>query len=221
MQDVITEFLVAPLWAQIGMVLFTVMVVVSVIGPSVRRRRLRKQFGSIARELGKGLPASRDWPVVFAVTAEEREFEIRHDLRSRSRGGAYRGPTGHLLIVATRLAGTRWSMSQVDIQTMGRVGSWLARKVPGTGDAAFDARFRVVQDGLPPRDGWVDATTRQAITRFVDEVPLPGVIWIREGELLFTMEDPWKGIDGPAIRALLRQLGALASALDRTARGWA
>jgi uracil-DNA glycosylase len=56
-----------------------------------------------------------------------------------------------------------------------------------------------------------------AIAQFLDEAPLPGVIWIREGELQFTMQSDWAGLDGGAIRALLERQGALVSALDRTA----
>lgn len=95
---------------------------------------------------------------------------------------------------------------------------WLASGKRPTGDADFDARFLVVEDGLPARDGWLDAATRKAIAQFLDEAPLPGVIWIREGELAFTMQTPWTGVNAPAVRALLERQSALASALDRTAR---
>jgi hypothetical protein len=121
------------------------------------------------------------------------------------------------LITATRLKSNRWSLHQVDISKPGRLGSWLASGKRPTGDADFDARFLVVEDGLPARDGWLDAPTRKAIVQFLDEAPLPGVIWIREGELQFTMQN-WTGLNGPAIRALLERQGALVSALDRTAR---
>lgn len=80
-------------------------------------------------------------------------------------------------------------MHQVDVRKPGRIASWLTRGKHLTGDADFDARFLVVEDGLP-RDGWLDAPTRKAIARFLDEAPVEGVLWIREGELLFTMQHP-------------------------------
>jgi hypothetical protein len=216
-QDAIAGFQSAPLWAQIAMVLFAAMVVVAIVEPTVRRRKFRRHFAAIARGLEQPPPSKRELPVAIRVRINDRDFEVRHDLRSTSRGGSYRGPTGHLLITATRLTSNRWSLHQVDISKPGRLGSWLASGKRSTGDADFDARFLVVEDGLPARDGWLDAPTRKAIAQFLDEAPLPGVIWIREGELTFTMQN-WTGVNGPAIRALLERQNALVSALDRTAR---
>lgn len=108
-------------------------------------------------------------------------------------------------------------MHQVDIRTVGRLGAWLARRTSPTGDADFDARFLVIEDGLPAREQWLDAATRTAIAQFFDAVPVPGVVWIREGELTFTIEPPWKGVDGAALRSLMERQGTLVSALDRTA----
>ncbi|MBA2355581.1 MAG: hypothetical protein H0V80_13045 [Acidobacteria bacterium] len=110
-------------------------------------------------------------------------------------------------------------MHQVDITKL--VGL-LARLVSGrrrrlSGDADFDQRCLVIEDGVPVRDGWLDAATRKEIARFVDEAPLPGTIWIHDGALVFIMRDPWTGIDGPVVRALLERQGGLASALERTA----
>lgn len=215
-QDAIAGFQTAPPWAQIAMVLFAAMVLVAFVGPSVRHRKFRRHFDAIARELGQGASSTRGWPVAFSVSVDGRAFKITHDFRSTSRGGSYRGPTGYLLIAATPLASDRWSMHQVDISRIGRLGSWLVSRKRLTGDADFDARFMVVEDGLPARDGWLDAATRTDIAQFLDMAPLPGVIWIREGQLLFTMQDPWTDVDGPAVRALLGRQGALVTALDRT-----
>jgi hypothetical protein len=215
-QDAIAEFQRAPLWAQIAMVLFAAMVLSSFIGPSVRHRKFRRRFDAIARGLGLAPPSTKGWPVAVSLDVDGRAFNVTHDFRSTSRGGSYRGPTGYLLITGTQLASERWSMHQVDISMLGRVGSWLVSRKRLTGDADFDARFLVVEDGLPVRDGWLDAATRTAIAKFVDETPLPGVIWIRAGQLLFTMGDPWTAVDGPAIRALLQRQSILATALDRT-----
>lgn len=217
MQDAIVAFQSAPLWAQIGMVLFAAMALVAVIEPSVRRRKYRRQFDAIARGLGQQPPAGRGLPATFSVSVDGRAFEITHDLRSTSKGSSYRGPSGHLLITATQLAGKRWSMHQVDISKLGKLGSWLVSGKKLTGDADFDARFLVVEDGLPAREGWLDATIRTELARFLDQAPVSGPIWIRDGKLLFTMPDKWTGVDGQALRALLQRQGALASALDRTA----
>lgn len=217
MQDVIAAFGSAPLWAQIAMGLFAAMGLVAVVEPSVRRRRFRRRFDAIARALGHQPATSRGLPVAFSVSVEGRAFDVRHDLRSTSRGGSYRGPTGYLLITAAQLAGNRWSMHQVDISKPGALRSWLASEKRVIGDADFDARFLVVEDGLPARDGWLDAPTRQEIARFLNEAPLPGLIWIRGGELQFTMQGPSTSVDGPTIRALLQRQHALISALDRTA----
>jgi hypothetical protein len=218
MQDAIAGFQSAPVWAQIAMGLFAALVVAALVQPTLRRRKFRRGFDAIARGLEQPPPSSRRWPAAFRVRVHERDFDVRHDLRSSSRGGSYRGPTGYLLITATRLASDRWSLHQVDISKPGRLASWLAGGKRPTGDADFDARFLVVEDGLPARDGWLDAPTRKAIAQFLDEAPRPGVIWIREGELQFTMQGDWSGLDGPAIRALLQRQGALASALDRSVR---
>jgi hypothetical protein len=75
-------------------------------------------------------------------------------------------------------------------------------------------RFIVTEDKTPVRDGWLDGGTRQAIARFFDDVPLPGLLWIRQGELQFIMQNPWKGIDGQGIRGLLERQTVLASALE-------
>ena len=69
---------------------------------------------------------------------------------------------------------------------------------------------------MPVRDGWLDGDTRQAIVRFFDAAPLPGLVWIHEGELQFIMQEPWTGLDGQAIRGLLERQAVLASALERT-----
>lgn len=217
MQDAVAAFQIAPLWAQIAMVLFAAMAAIAVIQPTVRRRTFRRRFDAIAQSLGQRAPTTRELPFGFSVSIGGRPFEVRHDLRSTSRGGSYRGPSGFLLITATRLTSTRWAMHQVDIKKLGKIGSWLVSGKRLTGDAEFDARFVVIEDGLPARDGWLDAATRKAIARFFDEASAPGVLWLRDGELSFTMPDTWPPADGVAMRALLEHQNALAAALDRTA----
>jgi len=218
-QDAIAGFQAAPLWARVAMVAFAVMAVVAVFGPSFRHRRFRRRFDALAQELGQQPPAGRGWPVLFPISGDGRAFEIRHDFRSRGKRSSYRGPTGYLLLIATRLAGTKWQMQQVDLTRLeGRLARLLTR-TRLTGDSDFDARCVVVEDGVPVRDGWLDAATRQEVARFLSMAPAPGIVWIREGELLCIAEDPWAGVDGPFIRALLGRQAALAAALERTADG--
>jgi hypothetical protein len=217
-QDAIAGFQAAPVWAQIGMVFFAFTVVVFMVEPSIRRWKCRGQFDAIAGGLEQPRPAGRGLPAMFSITIDGRAFEVRHDLRSSSRGSSYRGPSGFLLITATRLASDRWAMHQVDMSVLNKRLAWLVSSKRLTGDAEFDARYLVVEDGLPVRETWLDAETRAAIARFLDAAPIPGLIWIRERELQFIMQTPWTGVDGPVMRALLERQGALASALDRSAR---
>jgi hypothetical protein len=216
-QDAIAGFQAAPLWAQMAIALFAIMVIVAIVEPPLHRWRYRRRFDEIVRGLGQATPRDGGWPVTSTVSVDGRAFELRYDIRAGGRGSSYRGPRGHLLTTATRLAGTRWPLHQVDIS---RLEGLLARFVASkrlTGDGAFDERFYVVEDGAPVRKGWLDAARRQAITRFFDETRLRGLIWIRNGELQFIIQPPWKGIDGPAMRALLGRQAVLAAALERTA----
>lgn len=217
MQDAIAGFQSAPFWAQIAIVLFATMAVVMFVEPSLKRRKFRRKFDAIARGLGQQPPVKRGWPMTCSLRVDDRAFQVTHDFRTTSKGSSYRGPSGYLLITSTRLASERWSMHQVDVLTLGRIGSWFLSDKRLTGDTDFDARFVVRQDGLPVREAWLDADTRAAFARFLDAAPRPGVIWIREGELQFTMQDPWTGLDGPVLQELMRRQGALAAALDRTA----
>ena len=76
-------------------------------------------------------------------------------------------------------------MHQVDIQP---VAKWLSRLIGNrlaTGNPAFDARFIIKQDGLPAREGSLDAATREALGRFFERVPKRGVIWIARAILQF------------------------------------
>jgi len=216
MQDAIAGFQSAPPWAQVGMVLFAVMAVVMLVGPSVRKRKFRRHFDAIVRGLGQEPPAGSGVPVSCALTVDDRAFQIRYDIRLGGGGSTYRGPRGDLLVTTTPMAGTRWGMHMIDITPLQGVLSRLVRSRRATGDAAFDERFAVVEDGLPVREGWLDAATRQEVARFFDGAP-PGLVWIRDGELQFLMQNPWTGLDGPVIRALLQRQAVLASALERTA----
>jgi hypothetical protein len=216
MDHLVESFTTAPLWAQIFLLFFALTAVVMMVEPSIRKRRFFRQFDAIALGLGRQPPRRHAWPVMVPVSIGERAFEVRHDYRASGKGTSYRGPTGYLLVTATRLRGERWPMHQIDIRALGRL-SWLTSGKRLTGDTDFDARFLVVEDGLPVRDGWLDANVRQEITRFLGEAPIEGVLSVREGELLFTMSNPWTGIDGPAVRAILERQVALASALERTA----
>lgn len=217
MQDAIAGFESAPFWAQIAMAIFAALVAIAVVAPRVTKRKFRSRFDRLALELGQEPPTAGGWPVAFSMSSDGRVFEIRHDLRRPdSKGSSPRGPTGFLLLTVTRLTGTEWPTHSVEItRPEGRLSPLVSGKRP-TGDQDFDERVMVVEDGVPVRAGWLDAATRQAILRFFDGQP-PGLVWIRDGELQFIMQDPWSGADGPGLRSLLQKQAALATALERTA----
>ncbi len=218
MEDAIVGFQAAPLWAQIAMALFACTAVFMIVGPSIRKRRFRRHYNAIAHDLGQPPPGG-DWPFAFRVAVEGRASEVRYDFRgtsSRGTSGSYRGPHGYLLTTATPLAGTRWPLHQVDISRVDGMLSRLVAKQQATGDPEFDARYMVVEDGLPVRAGWLNGDTRHAISRFMSDAPPAGLLWIQEGELRYVMQNPWTGIDGQVIRTLLERQAALASALERT-----
>jgi hypothetical protein len=214
MQDAIAGFVEAPLWAQGAMVFFAVIAVLMVFGPSVAKRRFRRKFNAIAHALGTQ-PRGKDWPYTASHQVDGRTFTLTHDYRGSGKGSSYRGPRGYLLTVSTPLAGSGWGMHQVDVMKVGGRLSRLIQRGTPTGDAEFDARFAVVEDGLPVRHRWLDADTRRALAAFFDIAPLDGTLWIREGVLSFIMCDPWTGLDGAAIERLLQQHATLAQALEQ------
>jgi hypothetical protein len=215
-QDVIIGFEEAPRWAQVAMAFAAVFVVYAMLEKPIRRLTYRRRFRAFARALGQQPPVERGWPTTFSIDNGSRSIEIRHDFRTSFRGSSYRGPLGHLLIVSTRLAGTKWEMHSVDISRLTRLAGLLASRVK-SGDAEFDGRFMVVEDGVLVRDHWLDAPTRQEIARFFDHAPAKGVIWIHNAELQFIMYLRWPEPDAAVMRALLDRQTALASALEATA----
>lgn len=218
LQDAIAGFQEAPRWAQIAMVLLALTFVWMMLGSSLTRRKHRRHFTALVCGLAGSPPSSRDWPFISRLDAAGRSFQLRHDLRFTSRNSSYRGPTGHLLITATRLSGDRWKMHQADVQPITKWLSKWASRVSRTGDADFDGRFIVREDGLPAREGWLDTPTRQAITEFFAAAPKPGVIWIREGDLQYLISQPWTDLDAPAARRVIEAQAVLADALERSAR---
>lgn len=215
LQDAVAEFGRMPPWARVAVTLFAVTALVMLFGPSVAHRRYRRRFDALARALGCQPPSGRGWPVSFTLEGAGRAFEVRHDYRVTGR--FYRGPSGHLLITETPLAGRRWEMHQVDVV---RLDSWLARRFARRLERGFgsSAPFGVTEDGVPVRDGWLDDATREAIARFLAAAPPHGTVWVKEGRLSYLLSDPWKGVDGPRLSALLGQQAELAEALERTSR---
>jgi hypothetical protein len=215
-QDVLAALTVAPLWAQIIMTLFAVGAVASIASGPLRKRRYRRQLRSYASAFGTNVHVNRNgWPATFSATVDGRTFDVQYDYRMST--WSYRGPRGDLLITSTPLAGNAWSMHQIGIEkmnpTMKRlIGGWVA-----SGDATFDAGFMVREDGLAVRSSWLNAPTREAISKFVDQAPLPGPIWVQEGRLQYVMRAPWKNLDDAALKSLLRRQAALADAFERIA----
>jgi hypothetical protein len=216
MQDAIAGFLAAPVWAQAVIVFFAVMALLMIFGPGVQERRCRRRSDAIARGLGAERQG-KDWPYTAGYEIDGRRFTLSFDYRGGGRGSSYRGPRGYLLTTSTSLAGNRWGMHQVDVMKAGGRLSRLLRPAAATGDPDFDARFAVVEDGLPVREGWLNADTRRALAAFFDSAPLDGTLWIREGVLQYLMSHPWTGLDGPATKELLHRQAILAHALERSA----
>jgi hypothetical protein len=214
MQDAIAGFQAAPFWVQIAMVLFATMAVVSLVGPSVRKRKFRGRFNTIARRLGADPPGG-DRPFTISLDVDGRTFNVTYDFRGGRTAGSYRGPTGYLLTTSMRLAGRRWPMHQVDVKKSNKFLSRLVSSRIGTGDPDFDARFAVFEDGIPVREGWLNGETRSALVSFLDSAPLQGALWIQEGALQYIMSNPWTGLDGPVVKALLQRQAALAAVLER------
>jgi hypothetical protein len=217
-EDLSAGFLAAPLWAQIGLGLFAVMAVVMFVAPRLALRRHAATFTALAAAAGAGTTRRDAFTEWFSTEVEGRTFEVRRELRSRGRGSSsYRGPTGHLLITATPLSGSRWELHQIEVEP-GRLPGIFGTSPLATGDAAFDGRFMVRQDGVPVREGWLDPPTRAALTAFFDVPMANGPVWVQEQRLQHIMS-PWIGIDHESLRRLLRQQVVLAEALERTA-GW-
>lgn len=205
-----------PFLAQIGVGFFLFTFLVMLVSPGVTRRRHATRLAALA-SAARATTTSRDtFTEWFTVEVEGRRFEVRRELRSRGRN-SYRGPTGHLLVTSTPLAGSRWELYQIEI-LLGRLPKFFGPLPLATGDAAFDGRFMLRQDGVPVRDGWLDQFTRAAITAFFDTPCANGRLWVQERQLQHMMS-PWIGVDHEALLRLLRQQAALATALERTA-GW-
>lgn len=216
--DVTAALREAPLWAQVGLALFALTFVALVVAPRRDYRRHRRAFDGLARALDATAAQGREkWPVSFSVAVDGRTFDVSYDYRSHSHG-SYRGPRGHLLITATALAGSRWKMHEVDI-VPGRVSRFLRSTVVGAGGAGPDSSFQVVDNGVPVREGWFDAGTRDAVTAFFGSTVASGPLWVKEQQLMHVASAPWKGIDGAALRTLLTRQAAVATAFERTA-GW-
>lgn len=219
MQDMITGFLAAPLWAQIGMALFAVTLIVMLVEPRWTRRKYVAALAGLAAAAGASTTHRDELTEWFTMEVEGRPFEVRREFRVRGHGSSYRGPTGHLLVTSTPLAGNGWKTHQVDI-TPGRAPSFFGGPPLATDDEAFDGRFVVMQDGVPVREGWLDPRTRSAVTAFFDQPAATGPVWVQEQRLRHLADATWRSrLDLATLTALLRQQAALATAFERTA-GW-
>lgn len=220
MTDLIAALRDAPLWAQILLPVFVIAALASLVEKPWRRARARKAFAGLATALGAPVTTLDGVTETFPVDAAGRRFEIRRDWHSRqySAGGmSYRGPIGHLLITSTPLAGSRWELHQVDIASL----KTAARRSgdPVSGDQAFDARFRVRQDGVPVRDQWLDPATCAAVTALFDTPGVTGPVWVQGQQLQVLRPEPWTDLDAAALTRILEAQAGLAAALERTA-GW-
>lgn len=216
-QEFSAGFQEMPFWAQVGVGFFVFTFLVMLVSPIVTRRRHAVRLAALAMASGATTTRQDAFTESFTVEVEGRRLEVRRELRSTGRGSSYRGPSGHLLITSTPLKGSRWEVYQIEI-LLGRLPTFFGPLPLATGDAAFDGRFMLRQDGVPVRDGWLDQPTRAAITAFFDTPWANGRLWVQEQQLQHLMS-PWIGVDHESLVRLLRQQAALATALERTA-GW-
>lgn len=224
MAATVTEFLEAfrqaPLWAQLLMPIVVLAAVGTVVERRWRRTRARQAFARLAAGAGAAV-TTVDWVTeTFPVEVAGRRFEVRRDWQTRHSGAgasSYRGPTGHVLVTSTPLAGSRWELHQVDIAPL----SSAARRAgdPVSGEVAFDSRFRVRQDGVPVRESWLDAPTCAAVTALFDTPGVRGPVWVQGQRLQVLDPEPWTGLDTATVARILEAQATLATALERTA-GW-
>jgi hypothetical protein len=215
--EAIAGFLDAPLWAQCAMVGVAILAVVLGLGPAYDRRRYAQRLAALAASAHAPLVRGAAGFCAFSVQSDGRTFEVRHDYWStRTTPG---GPRGHLLLVSTPLADSRWEMHNVDVRLA--TAAWR-RFAPAaalaSGDPDFDARFLVIQDGVPVRDLWLDAPTRAAITAAFDASSGETRVLVDRGHLVHVTLPRWMGITPSVLPSLLSTQAALASALERTAR---
>jgi len=209
----------APLWAQILVPTLVLAMLASAIEKPMRRRRARVAFARLASAAGAPV-TTIDWVTeTFPLEAAGRRFEVRREWHTRGHSAThgYRGPVGHLLITSTPLAGKRWELHQVDIATLDRAARRSSD--PVSGDAAFDARFRVRQDGVPVREAWLDTATCAAVTALFDTPGVGGPLWVHEQAVRVLRREPWWDLDLAALRRVLDAQAAVATALECTA-GW-
>ena len=220
MQEAIDGFLIMPGWAQAALAFFVFTFVVMIVGPKVSQRRARQHFAALAEKRHARIEPGHDvFMASFSVEQAGRSFTVQRELRSSARGGRIRGPQGHLIVIKTPLNNSRWEMHGVDIAQRGalaRLGGTAVR----SGDAVFDQRFTVWQDGMLVREDWLDGRTRAAFTAFFDlpSVAGAGTVWVQEGRLQYIDDAPGK-LDDAGLTPILEQQAALATALEATAGG--
>jgi hypothetical protein len=133
-------------------------------------------------------------------------------------GASYRGPRGHLITIATTINQPAFSMHQFDISRLRlRAHAISGAKRTMSGDGPFDDEFRVIEDGLPGSDRWLNASVRQAVRDLFAALPSNAVVWLQENELTALISTPWPPFDRAALEALLEKQSALARALEHSA----
>lgn len=220
MDELIVGIRELPGWVQGCLAFFVFALFVMLFETSVRNRGVARRFAALAASRQATVrPGDDAYSASFEVTADGRPLTVRREMRSTGGGGSYRGPRGFLTLVEAPLAGSRWAMHNVDVAergTLARLGSTPMK----TGDATFDRRFTVWQDGLVVRDGWLDAPTREAFTALFDVPSMTdaGTVWVTEGRLQCFHDTP-KTLDAARFDTWLSRVATLAAALERTG-GW-
>jgi hypothetical protein len=207
-----------PGWVLGALAFVLVFLLHSLWGSLVEPRRIRAAFASLARSFEATAHMDDEFTWRFPLTVAGRDLEVRHEYVSRGRGNSTSGPSGHLLILSTRMSARRWEMHQFDLEH--RRGARLTHRLMGyqpaaTGDATFDGRFSFREHGLPVREGWLDAPTRLAITRLYDAPMVFGPLWMSDQQL--TLRRYWTAVDHAALRDAIDRFAAVAEALEETA----
>jgi len=214
--EAVEGFLALPVWVQWFLGFFALTFIVMLRQAHWVNARVSKRFNALAAASDATvIPGTDKFSASFELERDGRRFTLRRELRDSTSSRTWRGPRGQLLYAETPLAHDSWARHGVDIAEEGSLAP-LGSMPFKTGDASFDKRFTAWQSGVPVRSGWLDASTRAAVTAFFDTTPLSGSLWVREGLLQYVTVAP-KGMDASALDQVLHAQAAVAQAFESTA----
>ena len=157
-------------------------------------RKRREWFESVAAALGARAEHESEFLSRFAVEVDQRRCEVTY--RYGSGGLAGRG-IGWSLIAGIPLEGVS------DIYSL----------VLQPSDDPGDNGVRVRNSGFKPREGWLNADVRAALSHFYELAPRHAALDVAAGSLMCRDADR---VEGPVFRARIARLVPVAKALERT-----